>query len=219
MRVSEALDLEQMPREKLLSKGEKALRNDELLAIMLGTGVQGKDVRKLSKEISILLERHGDDISVEKLCEVHGLGRVKASQIVAALELGKRLSKASPRAIVSAKMVYELLYDQKDKKQEHFWVVTLDGASCVIKVRTVFKGSLTQSLVHPREVFADAISDRAASVIVVHNHPSGRLIPSEADKNVTRRLADVGKLVGIELMDHVIISTKGYFSFVDERLL
>jgi len=219
MRVLEALDLEQMPREKLLSKGEKALRNDELLAIMLGTGVQGKDVRKLSKEISTLLERHGDDISVEKLCEVHGLGRVKASQIVAALELGKRLSKASPRAIVSAKMVYELLYDQRDKKQEHFWVVTLDGASCVIKVRTVFKGSLTQSLVHPREVFADAISDRAASVIVVHNHPSGRLIPSEADKNVTRRLADVGKLVGIELMDHVIISTKGYFSFVDERLL
>jgi len=219
MRVSEALDLEQMPREKLLSKGEKALRNDELLAIMLGTGVQGKDVRKLSKEISMLLERHGDDISVEKLCEVHGLGRVKASQIVAALELGKRLSKASPRAIVSAKMVYELLYDQRDKKQEHFWVVTLDGASCVIKVRTVFKGSLTQSLVHPREVFAYAISDRAASVIVVHNHPSGRLIPSEADKNVTRRLADVGKLVGIELMDHVIISTKGYFSFVDEGLL
>ncbi len=219
MRVSEALDLEQMPREKLLSKGEKALRNDELLAIMLGTGVQGKDVRKLSKEISTLLERHGDDISVEKLCEVHGLGRVKASQIVAALELGKRLSKASPRAIVSAKMVYELLYDQRDKKQEHFWVVTLDGGSALINLRTVFMGTLTQSIVHPREVFADAISDRAASIIVVHNHPSGRLYPGDADKQVTQRLAEVGNLVGIALKDHLIISAQGYFSFVDERLL
>lgn len=207
------------PREKLLNKGVEALKNEELLAILLGTGVQGKDVRKLAKEIISLMDGDFDTLSLQALCDIHGLGQAKASQILASIELSKRYLIRSNKRITSAQDVYDELKSFSTKSQEHFLTITLDGASHIINTRTVFIGTLNQSLVHPREVFADAIADRAAGIIIAHNHPSGTLEASRADMEVTRRLKEVSKLVGIELLDHVILSKQGFYSFSDEGLL
>ena len=219
MKTLKELHKDDQPREKLLNKGVDALKNDELLAIVLGTGIQGKDVRKLSKEIISLLDEGFDTLTLDKLCTVHGLGKVKASQILASIALSKRYLIRSNKRITSAQEVYEELKHFSTKSQEHFLSITLDGASHIINTRTVFIGTLNQSLVHPREVFADAIADRAAGIIIAHNHPSGTLEASRADIQITQRLKEVSKLVGIELLDHVIISKQGYYSFSDEGLL
>ena len=207
------------PREKLLNKGVQSLKNDELLAILLGSGVQGKDVRKLAKEIVALMDSNFDKLSLETLCDIHGLGIAKASQILASIELSKRYLIRSNKRITSAEEVYEELKEFSTKKQEHFLSITLDGASHIINTRTVFIGTLNQSMVHPREVFADAIADRAAGIIIAHNHPSGTLEASRADIQITQRLKEVSKLVGIELLDHVILAKGGFYSFSDEGLL
>ena len=207
------------PREKLLKKGVLALKNDELLAILLGSGIQGKDVRKLSKEIISLMDNDFESLSMAKLCEIHGLGLAKASQIIASIELSKRYLIRTNKRITSAQEVYEELRAFSTKNQEHFLSITLDGASHIINVRTVFIGTLNQSIVHPREVYADAIADRAAGIIIAHNHPSGTLEASRADMQITERLKEVSKLVGIELLDHVILAKDGYYSFSDEGLL
>lgn len=131
----------------------------------------------------------------------------------------ERADKAVIDNITSAEDVYLKLLHLADKKQEHFLCITLDGASRIIKTRTVFIGTLNQSLVHPREVFVGAITDLAAGIIIVHNHPSQTLKPSDADKRITDRLKEVGKLVGIELLDHVIITKNGYYSFSDKGLI
>lgn len=207
------------PREKLAARGVQALKNDELLAVLLGSGIQGKDVRKLSKEIISILNENFDSLSLDKLCEVHGLGIAKASQIVASIELSRRYLLRSSKRITSAKDVYDELKSFSNKNQEHFLTITIDGASHILNTRTVFIGTLNKSLVHPREVFADAISDRAAGIIIAHNHPSGTLEASSADIQITRRLKEVSNLVGIELLDHVILSKNGFYSFSDEGLL
>jgi DNA repair protein RadC len=219
MKTLKQLHKQDQPREKLLSKGVQALKNDELMAILLGTGIQGKDVRKLSKEIISLLDDNFDNLTLDKLCDIHGLGKVKASQILASIELSKRYLIRSNKRITSAQEVYDELKSFSTKSQEHFLTITLDGASHIINTRTVFIGTLNQSLVHPREVFADAIADRAAGIIIAHNHPSGTLEASRADIQITQRLQEVSKLVGIELLDHVILSKNGYYSFSDEGLL
>ena len=207
------------PREKLAGKGAQSLKNDELLAILLGSGVQGKDVRKLAKEIVSLMDDGFDTLTLKKLCGIHGLGIAKASQILASIELSKRYLIRSNKRITSAKEVYEELKEFSTKNQEHFLVITLDGASHILNTRTVFIGTLNQSMVHPREVFADAIADRAAGIIIAHNHPSGTLEASRADIQITQRLKEVSKLVGIELLDHVILAKDGFYSFTDEGLL
>ena len=207
------------PREKLVNKGVQALKNEELLAILLGSGVQGKDVRKLAREIVALMDGDFDKLSLEALCDIHGLGIAKASQILASIELSKRYLIRSNKRITSAQDVYDELKSFSLKNQEHFLTITLDGASHIINTRTVFIGTLNQSLVHPREVFADAIADRAAGIIIAHNHPSGTLEASRADVQITQRLKEVSKLVGIELLDHVILAKDGFYSFSDEGLL
>ncbi|CAA6805068.1 MAG: DNA repair protein RadC [uncultured Sulfurovum sp.] len=219
MKTIKELYKDDQPREKLLKKGVKALKNDELLSVLLGSGIQGKDVRKLSKEIVGLLDESFDTLSLEKLLKIHGLGLAKASQILSAIELAKRYSSQSNKKISSAEDVYEELKVFSTKKQEYFLVITLDGASHIINTRTVFIGTLNQTLVHPREVFADAIADRAAGIIIAHNHPSGTLSASRADIQITERLEEVSKLVGIELLDHVILAKDGFYSFSDEGLI
>jgi DNA repair protein RadC len=181
--------------------------------------VQGKDVRKLAREIIALMDEGLEKLTLERLCRIHGLGRAKASQILASIELSKRYLIRSNKRITDAKDVYEELRSFSTKSQEHFLTITLDGASHIINTRTVFIGTLNQSLVHPREVFADAIADRAAGVIIAHNHPSGTCEPSRADIQITRRLKEVATLVGIELLDHVILTKDGYYSFSDEGVL
>ncbi len=213
------LHAQDKPREKLAAKGAQALKNEELMAVLLGSGIQGKDVRKLSKEIVTMLDKGFDTLSLQALCDIHGLGTAKASQILAAIELSKRYLIRSNRRITDAADVYRELAKYTDRSQEYFLSITLDGASHIIQTRTVFIGTLNQSLVHPREVFADAIADRAAGIIIAHNHPSGTLEPSRADMQITQRLKEVAKLVGIELLDHVILAKDGYYSFSDEGVL
>lgn len=207
------------PREKLAKKGAEALKNEELLAVLLGTGIKGKDVRTLSKEIVRLLDKDFNQTTLETLCRIHGMGIAKASQILAAIELSKRYLIRANKRITTAQEVYNELYTFCNKKQEHFLSITLDGASHIINTRTVFIGTTNKSMIHPREIFSDAITDRASSMIIAHNHPSGDLTPSQSDIQVTKRLQDVAKLVGIELIDHVIISKEGFYSFLDEGLL
>ena len=219
MKTINELHKHDKPREKLVAKGVEALKNEELLAILLGSGIQGKDVRKLAKEIVSLMDSDFDKLSLQVLCDIHGLGLAKASQILASIELSKRYLIRSNTRITDAKDVYEELKAFSTKSQEHFLTITLDGASHIINTRTVFIGTLNQSLVHPREVFADAIADRAAGIIIAHNHPSGTLEASRADISITQRLKEVSKLVGIELLDHVILSKHGYYSFSDEGLI
>ncbi len=219
MKTIKELNSFDKPREKLKAKGAKALKNEELMAILLGSGIKGKDVRKLSKEITALLDSNFDNISLESLNQIHGLGIAKASQIIAAIELSKRYLIRTNKKILCANDVYEELKSYTNKTQEYFITITLDGASHIINKRVVFIGTLNQSLVHPREVFADAIADRAAGIIIAHNHPSQTPTPSQADINITNRLKDVANLVGIELLDHIILTKNGYFSFSDEGYL
>lgn len=219
MKTLKELHNDDKPREKLVKKGVASLKNDELLSVLLGSGIQGKDVRKLSREIVTILDSSFHSLTLEQLCNIHGLGIAKASQILASMELAKRYTSQGNKKITSAEDVYNELKTFATKQQEYFLTITLDGASHIINTRTVFIGTLNQSLVHPREVFADAIADRSAGIIIAHNHPSGTLSASRADIQVTERLKEVSKLVGIELLDHVIIAKDGYYSFADEGLL
>ena len=219
MKTLTELNKQDRPREKLLAKGATSLKSYELLAILLGSGTQGKDVIKLSKEIIKILDNDFETLTLKQLMEVHGLGQAKAMQILSAIELSRRYLIKQNIKITSANDVYRELQEYSNKRQEYFLAITLDGASHIIQKRIISIGTLNQSLVHPREVFSDAIADRAAGIIIAHNHPSGQLTPSIEDKRVTKRLKEVGSIMGIELLDHVILSKDGYFSFREEDLI
>lgn len=207
------------PREKLLQKGPAALKDVELMAVMLGSGVPGKDVLKLSREIIALFDDQFDTLGLEALTDVHGMGKAKAAQILASIELCRRHLLRHNVKIASAADVSGLLREYAAKKQEYFIALTLDGASHLIEQRVISIGTLNQSLVHPREVFADAVTDRAAGIIVAHNHPGGQRSPSRADIAITQRLREAGKLLGIELLDHVILTREGFLSMSEEGML
>ncbi len=204
------------PREKLKAKGPAALKNYELIAVLLGSGTKEKDIIGLSKETEKLLEADFEGLSLEKLTNVHGLGPAKAMQILAAIELSRRHLIKKNTKISCAEDVWRELLGYADKKQEYFLSVTLDGAGHIIEKRIVTVGTLNQSLVHPRELFADAITDRAAGIVIAHNHPSGQCFPSSEDRRVTSRIKEVSSIIGIELIDHVIITKDSWFSFAEE---
>ncbi len=207
------------PREKMEKKGAKALSNLELLAVLLGSGIKGKDVFEVAKDILKLAQDDFDSISLERLRDIEGIGRAKACQIMAAIEFSKRFLIKDGIKVKNVEDVVKLVSELRDKKQEYFLSLTLDGVSNLIQKKTVFIGTLNHSLVHPREVFADAISDRAAGIIFVHNHPSGEVSPSKEDIVITNRLLEVGKIVGIEVIDHIIIGKDGSYSFQAEGML
>ncbi len=219
MKTIDELDNFDKPREKLVKKGVASLKDYELLAIVLGSGTKDKDVLKLSREIIKLFEDDFENLSLEKLTAIHGLGQAKSAQILSAIELSKRHLIKQNKKITNAQDIYHELQEYKAKKQEYFIVITLDGANHIIEKRVVFIGTLNHSLVHPREVFADALTDRAASIILAHNHPSGSLEPSTQDILITKRLNESAKLLGIDILDHIIISKNGYFSMKEEELL
>lgn len=199
------------PREKLQSKGAQALSDFELLQALIGSGNAAADVSKIARDALKLFERKGVNITYDELKKVSGLGPARITEILAALELSKRYLIDDERPVIdSPEKAVEQLSDIRDKKQEYFICLTLDGANRLIAKRIITIGTLNANLVHPREVFADAITDRAASIIVAHNHPSGNITPSPADVGLTNRLKESSKLLGINFLDHFIVS-KGDF--------
>lgn len=211
------------PREKLIAKGASALKKVELLAILLRTGIKNKNVIQVAEDV---LESYGGkkffDASYKELRNIHGVGSTKAAQILAAIELGKRLYRekiGKEVYIHTPKDVLKEVDYLKENKRENFLLLCLDARSKLIYKETISIGTLNASLVHPREVFEPAIRNYAAQIIVVHNHPSGNTEPSEDDLVITKRLIEAGKILGVDLFDHVIIGEDQPFSFRDRNLL
>jgi DNA repair protein RadC len=212
------------PRERLLKFGIEALSTQELLAIILGRGIKGESVLNTSQN---LLTKFGSLknlalASVAALTTTKGIGLAKAAQIIAAFELGKRLEtpeKPSQEKIKNPEDIIRAVNRKlKGKKKEHFLLLLLDTRNHIIDIQTISIGSLDSSIVHPREVFKEAISASAASVVFVHNHPSGDPEPSEDDIKLTKRLVEVGEILGIEVMDHIIICDSTYLSMKAKKI-
>ncbi len=207
------------PRERLKEKGAKALSDEELIALILGSGTKGQDVRTMAAEIAKLIANKKGKVTLEELSQVDGIGLAKAAQILASFEIARRYMAKETLKISDAKDVLPLLSDIVNKQQEYFICISLNGANEVIEKRIVTVGLLDKSQVHPREVFADVITDRAASIVLAHNHPSGELKPSNSDLKIHEQLIESGKILGIKVLDHIIISKKGYYSFQEAGLI
>ena len=202
------------PREKLQARGATSLSDYEILMAIIGSGNAQADVTKIARELLKVL-RHDRELTMENVRPVVGVGVAKASEIVASFELAKRYLLESEQPIIdSPERAVEQLADIRDKKQEYFVCLTLDGANRLIAKRIITIGTLSASLVHPREVFAEAITDRAAGIVVAHNHPSGVLKATKADIEATERLRQSADLLGIHLVDHIIV-TKTSFTSVE----
>ncbi len=216
MKIKDKLKADR-PREKLARYGAERLSDLELLMAIIGSGNARADVGVIARRVLGLLREKDGELVYSDLRSVVGLGEAKIPVILASLELAKRYLVDSDRPVVdSPEKAVALLADIRDKKQEHFVCLTLDGANRLIVQRVVTIGTLTASLVHPREVFADAITDRAAGIIVAHNHPSGSLEISQADRDVTDRLTEAGKLLGITLIDHIVVTKSEHRSIVGQ---
>jgi len=219
------LPLSERPRERLQKLGVEALSAQEILAVILGRGVSGESVMVTAQR---LLSRFGSlkglaQASVEELSQVRGIGLAKAAQLKAAFELASRVEgypEAEDKPVVKTpEDVVNLVRSRlKGKKKEYFLAILLDTRSQLIKIAEISIGSLDSSIVHPREVFKEAISASAASVIFAHNHPSGDPEASEDDINLTKRLAKAGEIVGIDVLDHIIIGDENYLSLKREEL-
>lgn len=209
------------PRERLWRYGAGKLSNSELLAIILRTGRRGENAVELANRI---LKRYGrarlPEVTAQDLKEVAGLGFAKAAEIAAVFELGRRLLKGKRSTLyLNPRDVWKALHGIRDNKKEHFAVFFLDARSEEIRREVVSIGTLTESLVHPREVFEPAVRHLASHIIAAHNHPSGDAEPSAEDAKITKRLVECGRVLGIELVDHVIVTKAGFFSFRENGLI
>lgn len=213
-KLAEIAKLER-PREKLKNKGPEALSDIELIAILLGSGTRENDVMALAAKIVKTIDSGNGNVDLEKLQEIDGVGMAKAAAVVAALEFSRRRIRPEGVKISFPADVIPLISHYADRKQEHFLCISLNGANEVINSRVVSVGLVNKTQVHPREVFADPITDRASSIIVAHNHPSGELLPSKEDIQVTKQLQSSGEILGIRLADHIIFNKKGYYSFLE----
>lgn len=203
------------PREKLLRKGARALSDQELLAILLGKGTPGMDVMALAAKLVRLVDEKGLEVKADDLSQFSGVGDAKATLILAAIEFARRRIKPEGAKIETPADLLPHVRHYADRKQEHFICASINGANEILNIRVVSIGLIDRSPVHPREVFADALSDRASAIIVAHNHPSGGLDPSGSDIEITAQLKAAGEIVGIELLDHIIFNRTGYFSFLE----
>ena len=218
------LPVDERPRERLVKFGEQALSAQELLQLILGRGVAGESVAVTAQK---LLAQFGSlqklaEASIEELSSIRGIGLAKAAQIKAAFEISRRLSTQVPsyksKELNDPEKVYRLIKNKlRDYHKEHFYIIALNSRN--YSIAEVSVGSLNASVVHPREVFAEAIKNKAASVVFAHNHPSGDPEPSEDDLVLTKKLVDSGKILGIEVSDHIIVAKDGFFSFKDKGLI
>lgn len=213
---------EERPRERLINKGSHSLSNQELLAIILRTGTMNESVLQVAQRLLQHFEglRLLKNASIEELTTIKGIGTAKAIQILASLELGQRIMQLHPDEKYTIRSPEDganyVMEELRFLTQEHFVAVYLNTKNEVIHKQTVFIGSLNASIVHPREVFNEAIRRSANSVICFHNHPSGDPSPSREDIEVTKRLAESGRLLGIDLLDHIVIGDKQYVSLKEK---
>ena len=217
---------EDRPREKLLAKGRAALSDAELLAILLGSGtvkLSAVDVAKL------MLQGVGNDLnalareSVKQLCRHPGIGEAKAITVVAALELGRRRKEAdaAPRTTITcSRDIYQLIRPNlMDLPHEEFWVILLNRANVVMRKTAISRGGVAGTVADPKMIFKEALEQLASSIILVHNHPSGNRNPSAADIQLTKKLKEAGNFLDLPILDHLIYSDQGYYSFADEGML
>jgi len=213
------IPLQDRPREKLLAKGAEALSDQELLAVLLGKGSARLDVMTLAAKLARVLDEKGLGVRIEDLTGFDGVGDAKAALVLAAIEFARRRIKPEGLKINTPADILPLIRHFADRKQEHFLAVTINGANEVLNVRVVSIGLIDRSPVHPREVFADALTDRASGIIVAHNHPAGSLDPSPSDMDATKQIKEAGEIIGIEVLDHIIFNRKGYYSFLESGRL
>lgn len=207
------------PREKLQRKGTAALSDFELLEVLIGNGNGTADVGFLARQIQKVLRRGTEAVTYEALAAIKGVSTATAGKVLAALELCRRHLVRDATPLTSQQDILARFGDIRAKQQEYFVCLSLDGGQRLIAQRTITVGTLESVIAHPREVFADAIADRAASIIVAHNHPSGNAAPSAKDIALTQQLAAAGQLLGISLRDHLIVTKTEHFSYRQHHLL
>lgn len=218
------LPKEERPRERLVKFGEQALSMQELLQLILGRGIAGESVAVTAQK---LLAQFGSlqklaEASIAELSMIKGIGLAKAAQIKAAVEIGRRIATQTPaytkKELANPEQVAKLIRSKlKDYAKEHFYLIALDSRNW--SIHEVSLGTLNASIVHPRETFAEAIKSKAASVIIAHNHPSGNSEPSQEDLEITKRLVEAGKILGIEVADHIIVAEHSFLSFKEQGLI
>jgi DNA repair protein RadC len=225
LRISQWAE-EDRPREKLLLKGKSTLSDAELLAVLLGTGTRSMSAVDLAKQLLQLVRYDLNELarlSVHDLIRQKGIGKAKAIAIVCALELGRRrkeLNFESKPRITSSRDVFELIRpDLQDLPHEEFWVIILNRANLVIRKWRISSGGISGTVADPRLIFKTALEMYASSIILVHNHPSGAIKPSQADISLTKKLKQAGELLEIPVLDHLIYGVHEYFSFADEGML
>lgn len=213
------------PRERLIQLGSKHLSQQELLSILLGSGTKEESVTNLAQRLLMHFEgiQLLKDASVDELVAIKGIGEAKAVTILAAIELGRRIHQMQPQERYVIRSPEDgadyIMEEMRDLKQEHFVAMYLNTKNQILHRQTIFIGSLNSSIVHPREVYKEAIKRSAASIICAHNHPSGDPSPSQEDIHVTRRLLECGKMLGIELLDHIIIGDRKFVSLKEKGYL
>jgi DNA repair protein RadC len=207
------------PRERLCREGQEALSDRELLAMLLNTGVKGKNVMVLAGELLEKIDNEKRIPTLEDLCKLTGLGRSKACSIIAMLEFGRRRWGTRGVRIRYPAEIFQLIRHYADYPQERFISLSMNGAHEIIATRIVTVGLVNKTIVHPREVFADIIGDRASALCVAHNHPSGAVKPSHEDDEVTERLKDASEILGIHFLDHIIFTCTDFFSYSHEKRL
>ncbi|MCK4354931.1 DNA repair protein RadC [Candidatus Parcubacteria bacterium] len=211
------------PREKLVAKGPENLKDEELLAILLRTGREGKNVLDMAKQI---LNKYSKkrllNLNYQDLIKIKGINSGKASTILASVELVKRALKVRDESLPQIKSIEDVLAQSvymRDKTREHLMVIYLNARNEMLYKKPMFIGTLNANLVHPREIFSEALKQNAASVILVHNHPSGDSEPSQDDLEITKRIIEAGKIMGIDVLDHIIITKNKPFSFKENKLM
>ncbi len=203
-------------RERIFTKGSSQVSNTELLAALIGTGIKNKPVLNLANEVLALCEQQKDTMDPKMLKKIKGMGTAQACRVLAAFELGKRFYGNTQKIVHDPEDIWEAIKHLADSTRERFIVCTLNGAQAIINVHIVSVGILNKTIVHPREVFAEAIKDRACAIVVAHNHPSGKMTASDDDIEITRRLKESGEILGIPLLDHLIFSDRDFISLLQQ---
>jgi DNA repair protein RadC len=216
---------EDRPREKLSGQGRRALTDAELIAILIGSGSRDESAVELSKRV---LHHYENDLnklgkaSIAELCKFKGIGEAKAISIIAALEIGRRRNDTEskePESIGSSKDTYNIMRRHLiDLNHEEFWILLTSRSQKVVGKELISKGGISETVVDPKIIFSLALQHQASNIFLIHNHPSGNLKPSHSDLSLTKRLADAGRLLDIKILDHIIITDKGYYSFADEGI-